>query len=92
MKKTMAKYDYGECEICDTPLQENTITQDFWLHGKLIVIEDVPAGVCPRCGEKVVRSEVGRRIAQLIQDSGRLKRARRLSVPAVKFDMTELIG
>lgn len=73
-------------------MQEKTIKQDFWIRGKLIVVEDVPAGVCPRCGEKVVRAEVGRRIAKLIADSPRLKRARKMSVPAVKFDLAELIG
>lgn len=26
----------------------------------------VPAGVCPRCGAKVVRSEVGKRIAEVL--------------------------
>jgi YgiT-type zinc finger domain-containing protein len=60
-------YDYGECEICNTPLQEKRINQDFWLQGQLIVVENVPAGVCPRCGEKVVKADVGRGIAELIK-------------------------
>jgi len=49
------KYNYGECEICDAKLVEKRIKQDFWIGGKLIVIDNVPAGVCPRCGAKVVR-------------------------------------
>ncbi|HHT9145572.1 MAG TPA: YgiT-type zinc finger protein [Candidatus Wunengus sp. YC61] len=32
----------------------------FWIRGELIVVEDVPAGVCPQCGEKVVNANVGR--------------------------------
>ncbi|MFH1861511.1 MAG: type II toxin-antitoxin system MqsA family antitoxin [bacterium] len=92
MKDNTTSYDYGECEICDTSLKEKNVTQDFWIRGQLIVVEDVPAGVCPRCGEKVIRAEVGRRIAKLIGDSDRLKRARKLSVPTVKFDLTELVG
>ena len=52
------KYDYGECEICDTKLIEKRIKQDFWVRGKLVVIDHVPAGVCPQCGAKVVRAEV----------------------------------
>ena len=52
-------YDYGKCEICDTPLEEKNIQQDFWIKEKLVVIERVPAGVCPQCGEKVVNAEVG---------------------------------
>ncbi|MCX6641556.1 MAG: YgiT-type zinc finger protein [bacterium] len=92
MKTNTISYDYGECEICDAPMNEKVINQDFWIRGQLIVVEDVPTGVCTRCGEKVVRAEVGRRIAKLITDSDRLKKARKLSVPAVKFDLAELVG
>ena len=54
---------YGECHVCGEHLVARRVKQDFWVQGKLIVIEDVPAGMCPQCGEKVVRAEVGRRIA-----------------------------
>ena len=57
------KYNYGECEICDGRLVEKQIKQDFWIRGKLVVIDNVPAGVCLQCGAKVVRSEIGKRIA-----------------------------
>ena len=52
MKKKTQKYNYGECE-------------DFWIRGKLVVIDNVPAGVCPQCGSKVVNSETGKRLAAL---------------------------
>ncbi|KAA0230293.1 YgiT-type zinc finger protein [candidate division KSB1 bacterium] len=38
------------------------------MRGQLIVIENVPAGVCPQCGGKVVTTEVGRRIATLLEN------------------------
>jgi YgiT-type zinc finger domain-containing protein len=85
MKSKKTKYDYGECEICNTRLQEKRIKQDFWIRGKLIIVENIPAGVCPKCGEKVVRAEVGRWIAKLIQDSDRIAKARQISVPSIKF-------
>jgi len=89
MKKKTKGYDYGECEICNTPMQEKHIKQDFWIRGKLIVVEDVPAGVCPRCGEKVVKADVGQWIVKLIEDSERITKAPRISVPAIKFDAVE---
>ena len=46
------KYNYGECEICNAKLVRKRIKQDFWIRGKLVVIDNVPAGVCPRCGPK----------------------------------------
>lgn len=85
-KKKNKIYDYGECEVCDTPLQEKLVKQDFWIRGNLIVVENVPAAVCPRCGEKVVNAEVGRRIAELLQNAKRIAQAPRISVPAVRFD------
>lgn len=90
MKAKKNNYAYGECEICDTPLQEKYVNQDFWIKGQLIVVENVPSGVCPRCGEKVVKADVGQWIAELIRSSDRIAKAPRISVPAIKFE-TETI-
>lgn len=88
MKKM--RYKYGECETCNTPMKEGRIKQDFWIRGKLIVVEEAPAGVCPRCGEKVVKADVGLWIAKLIEDSDRIAKAPKISVPAIKFDEKEV--
>jgi YgiT-type zinc finger domain-containing protein len=85
MKKKRVSYDYGECEICNTPMKEELIKQDFWIRGKLIIVEDVPAGVCPKCGEKVVQADVGRWILRLIESSERIAKAPKISVPKIKF-------
>jgi YgiT-type zinc finger domain-containing protein len=86
MKALNNGYNYGQCEICYTPLQEQRINQDFWIKGQLIVVENVPTGVCPRCGEKVVKADVGKWIAELIKSSERIAKAPRISVPAIKFE------
>lgn len=87
--KKKTKYDYGECEICGALMEEKLIKQDFWLRGELIIVEDVPAGVCPRCGEKVVKADMGLLILKLIKNSKRIAKSPRISVPAVKFDAEE---
>lgn len=89
MKTKVTGYDYGECEICDTPLQERYIKQDFWIHGELIVVEGVPAGVCPRCGEKIVKATVGQWIMKTLENSERIAKAPRISVPTIIFDAEE---
>jgi len=89
MKMTNTEYDYGECEICNTPMQEKYIKQDFWIRWELIVVEDVPAGVCPQCGEKVVKANVGRWIAKLLENTERIENAPRISVSSIKFDVEE---
>jgi len=84
------KYDYGRCDVCDTPMVEKLIKQDFWIRGELIVIENLPVGVCPQCGEKVVRAEIGQLAIKLIEDSDKIAKAPRISVPSIKFDAEEL--
>lgn len=78
-------YDYGECHVCGEQMKDKRIKQEFWIKGKLIVIENVPAGVCPQCGEKIVNADVGRNIAALVEDSERLRRARTMRVPVIRF-------
>lgn len=78
-------YDYGKCQVCGEQMIEQQIKQDFWIKGDLIVIEDVPAGVCPQCGEKVVKADIGQQIATLITDSGKMSQSRTISVPVISF-------
>lgn len=85
MNNNKKKYDYSKCHVCGEQMQEKRINQDFWLRGKLIVIESVPAGVCPQCGEKVVKGDVGRHLATLIQNLKRLPKRRTITVPVVRY-------
>ena len=89
MRKTSARYNFGECKICNTPMHEKLIKQDFWIRGELIVVEDVTTGVCPQYGAKVVKADVGRWIVKLIENSERIAKAPRISVPKIKFDIEE---
>ena len=78
-------YDYGACHICGEQMEEKHINQDLWIKGKLIVIERVPAGVCPQCGERIVKADVGQSIAALVGDSKLLRKARTIPVPVIRF-------
>ncbi|MCX5866266.1 MAG: YgiT-type zinc finger protein [Proteobacteria bacterium] len=87
--KAKKRYNYGECEICNAALEEKFIKQDFWIRDELVVVEGVPAGVCPRCGEKVVKSDVGRWIMKLIENSERIASAPKIAVPTIKYEAEE---
>lgn len=78
-------YDYGRCHVCGASMEEESVNQGFWIKGKLIVVEGIPAGVCAQCGEKVVKADVGRRISALVEDAPRLRKARTMSVPVMRF-------
>jgi len=90
MDKKNNKYDHGKCEICGTPLEEDHIKQDFWIRGELIVVENVPVGVCRKCGEKVVKADVGEWLAEIIENSDLIAEAPRISVPNVKYKAEEI--
>ncbi len=85
MKKEKSSYNYGECHVCGERMEERQIKQGFWIKDKLILIEDIPAGVCTQCGEKVVNADVGQSIAALIGDTTRLQKARTMSIPVIRF-------
>ena len=85
MNNNKRDYDYGKCHVCGEQMQQKRINQDFWLKGKLIVIESVPAGVCPQCGEKIVKADVGRQLAALIQNVRRLPKRKTITVPVVRY-------
>jgi len=78
-------YNYGECHVCGERMRSGRINQEFWIKKKLIVVEDVPAGICPRCGEKVVRAEVGRQLAAVVENAKRRRMARTMIVPVIQF-------
>ena len=78
-------YDYGTCHVCGSRMESRRIKQDIWVRKKLIVVEDVPAGVCPQCGEKVVNADVGRRLAAVVVDAKRFRKTRTMAVPVIQF-------
>ncbi len=88
--KKQTEYDYGECEVCGTHMEERLIKQDLWIKGELIVVDNVPAGVCPRCSEKVVKADVGLWIAKLLEDPERIANAPKICVPSIKYGAEEL--
>ena len=85
MRNHKSTYDYGSCHVCGEQMQEKRINQDFWLKGKLVVIESVPAGVCLQCGEKIVKADVGRQLGTLIANLKRLPKRRTIRVPVVRY-------
>jgi YgiT-type zinc finger domain-containing protein len=85
MTNNKKKYDYGKCHICGEQMREQRVNQDFWLKGKLIVIESVPTGVCRQCGEKIVKADVGRQLVTLIANLRRTPKRKTIAVPVIKY-------
>ncbi len=78
-------YDYGHCHDCGSKIVSRRINQDFWIKKKLVVIENVPAGVCPQCSEKILRAEVGRKLAEVVSGRKGFRKSRKMTVPVIRF-------
>jgi YgiT-type zinc finger domain-containing protein len=78
-------YNYVNCHVCGGKMQARRVKQDFWIRNKLVVIENVPAGVCAQCGEKVVSADIGRRLAGALKDTARRRKSRTIVVPVIRL-------
>jgi len=55
------------CDFCGGTLYSKTVPLEFRIKGELIVIEDVPAEVCNRCGQKYLSAQTDAGIEQLFK-------------------------
>jgi YgiT-type zinc finger domain-containing protein len=40
------------CEFCDGETLKKKVRRQHWLHGRLYIVGNVEAEVCPECGER----------------------------------------
>ena len=60
----------NSCYFCKGPIAEQRVTLDYRWGDSLIVIRDVPAGVCLQCGEKYLESGVYRELENIAKGGG----------------------
>jgi YgiT-type zinc finger domain-containing protein len=63
MSQTM--YDF-RCEHCTGTVRERRLDREALRHrGNFVILEDVPIGVCDRCGARYFDASVLRRVAEI---------------------------
>lgn len=81
-------YKYGACE-CGGKVVEKLVTVFRHNKGKnLHEFENVPAGVCLRCGQRIYRGPVLERLDRLARSKTCVKRV--IKVPVTDFQSAEL--
>lgn len=55
------------CEFCRGKTVKNKVKRQHWLHGKLYIVENVEAEVCPECGERYFHAKVIDEIDHLLE-------------------------
>ena len=70
--------------FCKGKVAQERVNVDFRWGENLVVIEDVPAGVCCQCGEKYFDAEVYKDMEKLVK--GRATPFKRLTIDVIKFE------
>ena len=58
----------NQCYFCRANVVQQQITVDYRWGETLVVIQDVPAGVCQQCGEKYLSGNVYKELERLAQN------------------------
>jgi YgiT-type zinc finger domain-containing protein len=77
------KIDY--CEYCNGPLTggERLVTVHRHAHGRHFIFEEVPARVCPRCGERYFSAQVVRQMQNRMKK--RPPKAHTVPIPVISL-------
>lgn len=78
---------YADCAYCGGEVTEQTIEYDYRRQKRLMVVINVPAGVCHQCGEKYFKPEILKKMDAYYHGifERHEKPDRTLTVPAVSL-------
>lgn len=72
------------CVFCGGDIERRLIRVVIEAGDDIVVVENVPAGVCVQCGEREFSPEVVRRLERVRRE--RIADAKELRVPVIEFD------
>ncbi len=61
------------CEFCGNRTTVKKVKKQHWLHGKLYLVENVKAEVCPECGERYFHATTIDEIDRLLEAKHEVK-------------------
>ena len=69
------------CNVCrSAEAKRESVTQIFDVNGKPVLVENIPALVCTRCGDATFDIEVGERIRKMIHGNSKPTKSVELDV------------
>lgn len=81
------KTKYDKCDFCGGQVTEKRVTVDLRYKGRLYVFENVPVGLCRKCGERYYRGPVLERLEEVASHQNLFKE--KIQVP--RFDFAEAV-
>ena len=61
------------CEFCDGETLKKKVRRQHWLHGRLYIVENVEAEVCPECGERYFHATTLDQIDRMLEAEHKVK-------------------
>ena len=61
------------CEFCDGETVKKKVRRQHWLHGRLYIVENVEAEVCPECGERYFHATTLDQIDRMLEAEHKVK-------------------
>jgi YgiT-type zinc finger domain-containing protein len=75
------------CEHCDGNVQERRVAREALRHkGSFVILEDVPIGVCDKCGARYYDASILRQVAEI--GRGTAPTPRTVEVPIDRYAPT----
>ena len=71
-----------QCLVCKTETVNRLVTYSQVYNGQLLAVENVPADVCPRCGEQYFAKETVDKIQKVIYSGDATKK---LEIPVFDY-------
>jgi YgiT-type zinc finger domain-containing protein len=79
-------YDF-HCEHCDGVVRQRQVDREALRHrGSFVILEDVPIGVCDKCGSRYFHASILRRVAEI--GRGTIATQRTLEIPVDRYAPT----
>jgi YgiT-type zinc finger domain-containing protein len=70
-----------KCEVCGaTEARQEAVEEVFRVNGKHVLVEQIPATVCVRCGEKTFSRETAENVRKMLHGEARPTRSINLEV------------
>lgn len=73
-----------KCALCGGLVKNEIVKLDLWIEDELIVIEDIPSGVCQHCGEKYISARISKQIDKLLEQKE--SRKKMINVPVLSVN------
>lgn len=76
----MSMYDFP-CEHCNGTVRKSVVAQEALRHkGEFVILEQVPIGICDKCGARYFDASVLRRVAEIAHNKANATRKIQVAV------------